>query len=260
MSMTITQITPLTPIPFRPVDSFSLLRIDEPESLKAVLEIVTREYQADPAAKYLVTLDDINQCCYTSMHARERYKITCWADDYDMDNPAAVVEFERAELCHVVQCLDDPALRRDWRDASKAMTALPEDIDALVAMNRDPDQVLDTVVFVQKLPVVRDDLLIAGLPNGYFTSDWGVFDNHAAIRLLETHGYRFFGIGASWLGFIRDGFMDQASADKLIADLAVLYAQPDPTKAWVELGQVVQSSPYLLLGYTDDFASTIEQA
>jgi hypothetical protein len=255
--MKITRFTPQEPMPFRPLDSFSLLRIDEPESLNAVLELVEQERRSDPAARYLITLDDINQCYYTSGHARENSVIDYYEiyhkerGDYNDDDSAVVVEFEQAQLRHVAQCLDDPALRQDWRDVAKVMAAPPDGVTTLVMMNRDPDHVLDTAVYVQKLPVARDDLLIAGLPNGYFTCDWRVFENHAAIRLLGTHNYRFFGIGAGWLGFIRDGGMSQMLADKLIADLAVLYGQPEPATAWMELAQVVQVSPYLLLAYAD---------
>ncbi|MCL2308827.1 MAG: hypothetical protein FWC42_02530 [Proteobacteria bacterium] len=258
MSMTITRFTPSTPAPFRTVDSFSLLRIDEPSSLSAVLELVRQEQQTDPGARYLITLDDINQCLYTSGHARESDEIYYDAD-YDMDDPASVAQYQQAELAYVAAQLDDPALRRDWRDVGeKGLTSLPEDIAALVEINRHPDLVLDDAVYVQKLPVARDDLLIAGLPNGYFSCDWDIFDNHAVIRLLHDHDYRFFGIGAGWLGFIREDKIDPAKLERLIADLMTLYGQAENTQMWGELKQVIRNSPYLLLGYIEDFSRILE--
>ncbi len=135
-----------------------------------------------------------------------------------------------------------------------------EHVDVLVEMNRSPDKVLahDDVVYVQRVPVPRDDLLIAGLPNGYFSCDWDVFHNHAVIRRLEAaHGYRFFGIGASWLGFVREQSPGVTEARAVVDDLAALYASDDAASsadAWAALAALLTSRKTLLLGYTDNFA------
>ncbi len=112
-----------------------------------------------------------------------------------------------------------------------------EDIEALVAANATPDLIVDEVVCVQQVPVDRDDLLIAALPNGYFSADWDIFQNHALIRhLQEHHGYRLFGLGASWLGFQRDSAPSPAQANALVADLQRVYAAGthDTCQNWLQ--------------------------
>ncbi|ACU70920.1 conserved hypothetical protein [Catenulispora acidiphila DSM 44928] len=53
---------------------------------------------------------------------------------------------------------------------------MPKDIDALVALNRDPGLLLDDRHVVQCLPTDDSLDLLADIPNGYFTDDWSPFD------------------------------------------------------------------------------------
>ncbi|RGC66969.1 hypothetical protein C5N14_21170 [Micromonospora sp. MW-13] len=241
---------------YRPVDSFSYARLSEIGSLDEVLAFVSRSRAANPEARFLCTLDDLNQCCYTSMHAAGNDRIEWPAESVDFDDPRAVHAFEVARLEHVVARLDDARYRTTWEAVAGTLRPSPADIAALVATNRDASAVLDDVVYVQRLPVSRDDLLLAGLPNGYFSSDWDVFQNHAVIRRMEElHGYRFFGIGASWLGFVADAPPNAQGAARLIEDLTGLYGHAgDASDAWRELESLARRSPTLLLCYTEDFA------
>lgn len=247
---------------FRAVNTFSHRRLSEVTSLAEVLACLEDLRRREPAHRFLCTLDDLGQCCYTSMHACEdaRLEPDDAGVDVDFDDPAALHAHEARRLAHVRAQLDVPALRQDWRALAEARRSSQDDVDALVAMNRDPDQVLphDDVVYVQRVPVPRDDLLIAGLPNGYFTSDWNVFQNHALICHLEAaHGYRFIGIGASWLGFVRAQAPNVEEARRLVADLALVYPSDDAaaaTEAWDELASLLTGRHTLLLGYTENFA------
>ncbi|MDP9897972.1 hypothetical protein [Variovorax ginsengisoli] len=198
------------------------------------------------------------------MHA-SNHELLQPADDgpeaeVDYDDPVSVHASEARQLAHVQAQLDVSALQQDWRALAQARLSSQADVEALVAMNRDPDQLLanDDNVYVQRLPVARDDLLIAGLPNGYFSADWNVFQNHALIRQLEaTHGYRFFGIGASWLGFVRRQAPDEKAARQLVRDLAMIYPSEDAdaaAAAWNALALLLTGRRTLLLGYTENFA------
>lgn len=250
--------------PFRPVNTFSHLRLSEVRSLAEVLACLDTLQSREPAHQFLCTLDDIDQCCYTSMHAREDARLTPDDDgadeDLDYDDPVALHGHEARRLAHVAAQLDAPALRQDWRALGEARLSSQDDVDALLAMNSNPDQLLahDDVVYVQRVPVPRDDLLIAGLPNGYFSADWDVFQNHALIRhLATTHGYRFFGIGASWLGFVRAQAPDEAQARRLVDDLAQVYPSDEAAaaaEAWNSLASLLTGCKTLLLGYTENFA------
>ncbi|RZL61482.1 MAG: hypothetical protein EOP81_16715 [Variovorax sp.] len=250
------------PSPFKAVNTYSHLRLGDVHTLAEVLACLDELRRAQPDTRFLCTLDDLSQCCYTSMHACEDDRLLADDEDsnVDFDDPMAVHAFEAARLAHVQTQLDLPALRQDWRDVAGTLVISAEDVGVLVDMNQSPDKVIahDDVVYVQRVPVPRDDLLIAGLPNGYFSSDWDVFQNHAVIRHLEAaHGYRIFGIGASWLGFVREECPDVAEARALVDDLAALYAPQDAAAAvaaWSELASLLTSRKTLLLGYTENFA------
>lgn len=245
------------PSAFRPVDTFSCRRLSGGVSLRRVLDCLEELRQADPGHRYLCTLDDLNQCCYTSGHAASDERIAMDSGDIDFDDPESVRAFEARRLAHVAARLQDPALRESWQGVCGTLVAGVDDVAALAGMNRDPDRVLDDVVYVQRLAVPEDDLLIAGLPNGYFTCDWDVFQNHAVIRQMrDRHGYRLFGIGASWLGFVRDRPMSRDGADMLVADLADLYGcgGADARPVWQALAGIAATGTTLLLGYTENFA------
>lgn len=246
------------------VNTFTRLRLSEIASLAEVLNCLDDLSRREPEHRLLCTLDDPGQCCYTSMHASAHERLEPPDDgtnsDVDYDDPVSVHASEARQLAHVQAQLDVPALRHDWQSLAQARLSSQADVDALVAMNRDPDRLLadDDHVYVQRLPVPRDDLLIAGLPNGYFSADWNVFQNHALICHLEAaHGYRFFGIGASWLGFVHAQAPDDAEARALVRDLAMIYPSEDAgaaAAAWDALASLLPSRRTLLLGYTENFA------
>lgn len=246
------------PGPYRPVDTFSHLRLSGIGSLREVLALLDGLREDQPDARFLCTLDDLGQCCYTSGHAGDDERLRLDCADIDFDDPHAVHAWEASKLAQVAAQLQAPQHRLSWDQVAGTQDAGDEGIQALLAMNHDPDAVLDQVVYVQRLPVASDDLLIAGLPNGYFTCDWDVFQNHAVIRhLQERYAYRFFGIGASWLGFVRERPMRADDADRLVAELRRLYGQADETRqlaTWQALSLTLQRSEVLLLGYTENFA------
>ncbi len=242
---------------FQPVDTLSHRRLSGTVSLRDVLACLEELRLKDSDHRYFCTLDDINQCCYTSGHAGNDDRLEVDYGDTDFDDPESVHAFEVRRAAHVAAQLQDPALRQSWEDVCGTLATSQEDIDVLVETNRDPDRVLDTVVYIQRLAVPRDDLAIAGLPNGYFSCDWDVFQNHAVIRRMhERHGYRFLGLGASWLGFVRDAPPDAAAAKALVTDLADLYGCADDAHqaSWRQLAEAAAGGKVLLLGYTENFA------
>ncbi|CCH30262.1 hypothetical protein ABZ816_17740 [Actinosynnema sp. NPDC047251] len=250
--MQVHDVDPLLPDRFRPVDGLRSVRLSEVASLADLLETISSLRRNDPAARFLCTLDSLGQCCYTSMHALEDPRL-----DVPSYEDGAGPAHEQARLRQVAAKLDDPALRFSWEALPGTVVTNVADVEALVTVNREPDAVLDDVVYVQPLPVERDDLLIAGLPNGYFSADWDVFQNHAVIRRLhERHGYRFFGIGAAWLGFLRDDPTSPAS--DVVADLVHLYGwAEEAADSWRALGDLVERNGWLFLGYAEDFAEAL---
>ena len=239
-----------------PIDAFSRALLGDSPSLAEVLEYLASLRTADPRYRYLCTLDDAGQCRYTSMHASDDARIALYEDEEPATPEDALAARERS-LAHVIAQLEHSSHRLEWTALAGTLLCNDADIEALVAANAAPDLIVDAVVCVQQVPVDRDDLLIAALPNGYFSADWDIFQNHALIRHLQKrYDYRLFGLGASWLGFQRDRAPSPAEASALVADLQRVYAAgTDDT--WSQLAATLASRTTLLLGYTEDFSEQL---
>ncbi|WP_328616863.1 hypothetical protein OHS18_10740 [Amycolatopsis sp. NBC_00355] len=220
------------------LDTNTVARLDEVAGFTGLLDVLGALRAEHAPARLLCTLDDVDQCAYTSGHASEDDRLRPDSDDAD------------ARAAHIAAALDDPGSRVAWEDLPGERLGGEADVAALVEVNRDPDAFLDDVVLVQRVPVPRDDLAIAGIPNGYFTADWNVFQNHAIIRRLAGHGYRHVGIGASLLGFDRTAAPSEEEVRAVVADLQHLYGA---SGAWALLAALLPERPFLFLGYTEDF-------
>jgi len=239
-----------------PIDAFSHVLLSDSPTLDEVLGCLASLHVADPRHGYLCTLDDVGQCRYTSMHASDDERIALYEDE-DPATPEDALAARERLLAHVVAQLEHSMHRLEWTALAGTLLCNDADIEALVAANAAPDLIIDEVVCVQQVPVARDDLLIAALPNGYFSADWDLFQNHCLIRhLQEHHGYRLFGLGASWLGFQRDRAPSPAEADALVADLQRVYAA-GMHDTWSRLAATLATRTTLLLGYTEDFSEQL---
>ena len=238
------------------------------DSVLALVEELDALRQADAQHRYLCTLDDISQCSYTCGHAGQDDRLYLEEpddddeSDIDWDDPAQEAAWEQASLQHRVQQLGRPELAQSWDQVCGTLSTSALDVKALLQANREPDALLDEVVFVQRIPVTGDDLMIAAQPNGYFSADWDTFQNHAIIRHLATqHGYRFFGMGASWMGFVRPAPPSANQCAQLVADLKDLYGRKREEvfahAGWAELQQLLQGQRLLMLGYVENMAESL---
>lgn len=238
--------------------------LEEVESLDQVLARLDALQAADPGHCYLSTLDDLNQCSYTCGHAGQDERLYLEEPDgFDWENPAQLAAWERDSLQHRAAQLLNPALMQSWEQVCGMLSAIGPDVDALLAANREPEQLLDEVLYLQRVPVVAQDLAIAGVPNGYFSADWDMFQNHAVIRHLgRAYGYGFFGMGANWLGFVRAQPPDTAMARQLAAELRQLYGKGREEvlehAGWEPLAELLAQRRTLFLGYTESFAETLD--
>ncbi|HEL3834960.1 TPA: hypothetical protein UMX25_004033 [Stenotrophomonas maltophilia] len=239
-----------------PIDAFSHALLGDSPTLDEVLEYLASRHAADPRYRYLCTLDDVGQCRYTSMHASDDARIALYEDE-DPETPEGALAARERLLAHVVAQLEHSSHRLEWSALAGTLMCSNEDVEALVAANATPDLIVDEVACVQQVPVDRNDLLIAALPNGYFSADWDIFQNHALIRYLqERYDYRLFGLGASWLGFQRDRAPSPAEASALVADLQHIYAA-GTHDTWAQLAATLATRTTLLLGYTEDFSEQL---
>ncbi|WFR72827.1 hypothetical protein P9209_02660 [Prescottella defluvii] len=245
----------------RGVNDLSVALISDATSFDALLAAFWRVEAAHRHdGRCFLTLDDPNQCLYTSGHARAKHELDGDIAYPDDDTDDALAAYDTAVFESARAALRDPDRAVRWEDVGSSLVTAPSDIEALVALNRDPGLVVDDVHVVQCLPTADDTDLLADLPNGYFACDLTPFECHAVARRMgERHGYALVGIGASTLGFLSVLDPEQRDIEALIADLQELYGQPDAV-AWNELGDALRGSSVLLLGYTEDFAELTEEA
>lgn len=235
------------------LDSNTVARLDGVETFAEVLAVLDELRAAHAPARILCTLDDINQCAYTRGHASldDRF----WFDTDDSDDPAARHRADNARTAHIAAALDAGSI--EWEALPGSRTGGEQDAAALVELNRAPDRALDDVVLVQRVPVTRDDLALAAIPNGYFTGDWDTFQNHAVVRRMAAHGYRHIGTGAGLLAFDRESAPTPEAARAVVADLVHLYGAPD-SACWPELAALLTEQRLLIVGYSEDFADQLD--
>jgi hypothetical protein len=103
------------------------------------------------------------------------------------------------------------------------------------------------------VPVEKSYLAICDFPNGYFTCDLNPFENYSVAKLLsDKYGYKFFGIGASLIGFIRKNKPTDNEADLLAKDLSKLYNINDNSQLVDRLANLAKNNNVLFLKYVDD--------
>ncbi|MFE1594871.1 hypothetical protein [Nocardia sp. NPDC058705] len=235
------------------LDSNTVARLDDVTTFAQLLDAAELVRMDHPDARILCTLDDLGQCAYTSMHATLGLVDD---DDTDHDDPVASHNFDNAAVTRIAALLDNPAARVPWETLRDTRNASEDELTALVTANRSPDRVVDDVVLIQRVPVDRDDLAIAGIPNGYFADDWSTYDNHTVIRRMATHGYRHLAIGASLLAFARPTPPTPEQAATLVTDLTHLYGSPTAI-AWHELAVQLPTQRHLILGYAENYADAL---
>jgi len=239
--------------------------LEDVGGMDELLQVLDALSAADPLHRYLCTLDDISQCSYTCGHAGQDdrlYLEETGEDGMDWDDPVQLAAWEQASLQHRIRQLGHPELTQSWDQVCGTLATAACDVKALLQANREPDALLDDVVYVQRIPVPAEDLKIAAQPNGYFSADWDTFQNHAIIRhLAGQHGYRFFGMGAAWMGFVRAEPLTAEQAVRLVADLRDLYGrgreQVVAHAGWSELQQLLQGQRLLMLGYVENLSESL---
>lgn len=238
------------------VNPFSIAEIEGPESFAELLTAFRGidNGRRPKKGRCFLTLDGLNQCLSTRGHAGEDNGFEDGINYPESSSPRAVAAYYRRLFRAGAAALRNPRRIIPWGSVNTVLIAEPDDIRALVILNKNPDLVLDKRHLVRCLPTDEGADLLAHIPNGYFEGDWNPFECHAvARRLSERHGYEMFGIGASTLGFLSVLDAGERDWDALISDLQELYGHP-AAPAWADLAPVLRESPVLLLGYTQEFA------
>lgn len=241
----------------RGIDRYSVALITGATSFDDLLHEFRKIAQSRTGMTFL-TLDDLDQCLYTSGHARERYGLGADVVYPDNDSVEARESYEAAVFAASQVKLNAAEAMVEWDGLFGTLATVEADVDALVKLNRNPGLLLDDVHVVQNVPADGYASLLAEIPNGYFSGDWTPFQNLAVTRrLVERHGYVPMGIGARTLGFVSTvDHPGQRDISALIADLQHLYGHSG-SSAWQELAQILGASSTLVIGYSEDFAELV---
>ena len=221
-------------------------RCENVTSFSALLDLVRQTSTAHPDHTVLATLDDYGQACYTSGHARDMLGLeddgTDWPDD--AEPPPATFTTLHANLTAKAKDIGLQSLAR------KLYWSHP-DTPPFVQLQHEPDRVIDRQkTYLLLAPVAHASEAIAAFPNGYFSSDLSPMENLTLARHLErTYGYRLFGLGASYIGFLRNTPLSDDAARALATDIQLLHRDADPAEIPV-MAAVLQTNDWLLLFYS----------
>lgn len=264
---------PLCVIPFaeQPPSLFTNLLCDgvtaeNVPDFAALLALRTRLAKAHPNLRVLTTLDDPDQAAYTSGHGIMKHGL----DDTEGHELSALGPecFDDGEHCGFLTTPAEFPIRLANLKAHAAGTSFDDACGMLYweggaedgpifpdTVMFEPDAALwrgnKNEAFVQFVPVDAASDALAAFPNGYFTCDLTPLQNYAVARHLEEyHGMALFGVGASYLGFVRDAVLAADEAGALAADLVKLY-QEAPEDAASRLADALTGKDWLLLRYSE---------
>ncbi|WP_179352083.1 hypothetical protein [Winogradskyella vidalii] len=238
-------------------DSFLIENIKSYEELIAVYQTYKQNH---PDKTIILTLDDLGQAEYTSGHACD-YNALLDTDGYDLSGlDKACYDEDNEHLGHLSTPSEYFIIRENFLKQTKGIdfkTVCEKGIDNsdddvldLENINESPLAFLDQQVILKILPVEQPYEGLTGFPNGYFDADFSPFENYALSKhLFETYNFELFGIGASFLGFIKNEKLKGKELKALVSDLAKLYNTTE--SEFEKLADIIKNKKHLFLRYTE---------
>lgn len=238
-------------------DSFLIEDIKSYEELMGVYQTYKQNH---PDKTVILTLDSLDQAEYTSGHACA-YNSLLDTEGYDLTGlDKACYDEDNEHLGHLSTPSEYFIIRENFLKKTKGIdfkTVCEKGIDNseddvldLENMNESPLAFLDQQVILKILPVEKPYEGLTGFPNGYFSADFSPFENYALSKhLFEKYNFELFGIGASFLGFIRNEPLKDNELKALLADLAKLYNTTE--SEFQKLADIIKNKNHLFLRYTE---------
>lgn len=229
---------------------------------RTLLALFREKAAAHPDRTVFATLDDYGQACYTSGHTRDANLLD--TDDeidlgayHDTEHPpgdpataehhATLFRLMHRNLLSKAEGLSfaDLAGRIDWRHP---------DSPGFAALNANPNMALDYrgEHYLLLVPVPHPAEAICAFPNGYFHGDLSPMENLVLARHLHGYGYRPLGIGASYVGFIRDQPLSDEAARRLAMDILSIHRNVDTADELENVTATLKANDWLLLFYNDN--------
>ncbi|MDH5325474.1 MAG: hypothetical protein OEZ58_14155 [Gammaproteobacteria bacterium] len=236
-------------------------RIHELSNIDELISEVKKRTEESPDYKYLVTLDDIGQASYTSMHSKmynaldggdwiAKEKIDgSWMDgDYLRDDLGFEQKFliRRFGFKHGLEGVgfDDIYEKLLYLDG--------ESREELIEANQNLVTLMDKEAYLLKVPVRYSYESIYAFPNGYFSCDLSPFENyHLAKHLEVNYDYHLFGIGASYIAFRKGVGFKKEDLSGLIDLLSKIYVKDKDEELIEFLQETIMNKQILTLRYSE---------
>jgi hypothetical protein len=253
------QIQPLTSNHSSNEILFDSFVIENLNSFYELIEVYQTHKQNNSNKTIILTLDNLGQAEYTSGHSThsngldetEGYNLSgldkaCFEDGEHLGYLSTPSEFfiRKENFLKQTKNIDFASV------CDRELTIDEYEILILEKINQSPFEYLDEQVILKIVPVEKPYEGICGFPNGYFESDLNPFENYAlAKHLFEKYNFELFGIGASFLGFIRNENLEENKVKELIADLSKLYNTDE--KEFENFIEIIKNNNYLFLKYIE---------
>lgn len=238
---------------------FDSFVIENLNSFDELIEVYQTYKQNNFDKTIILTLDDLGQAEYTSVHSIHLNDLD-ETEGYDLSGLDKVC-FEDGEHLGYLSTPPEFFIRKEnflkqTKDigfasvCDRELTIDEDEISILEKINQSPFEYLDEQIILKIVPVEKSYEGICGFPNGYFSSDLNLFENYAlAKHLFEKYDFELFGIGTSFLGFIRNENLEENKLKELIIDLSKLYNTTE--SAFDDFVEIIKNNNYLFLKYTE---------
>ena len=237
-------------------------RISDVDSWDALMAWFDARHSEMPTHRLLLTLDDLDQACYTSGHACNSFDLNA-VQGHDLSQLDAAAFEDGEHIGYLTTTSEFPIRRANFeakmgkatfkKACKRGLVIEDEDLQYVMALHVDPlsELELHDELYAIKVPVESSEWAVLGLPNGYFTCDLNPFEVHAVARRMRIrHGYEFFGMGAQMLGFKCERLPTKPERNAVLDDLVRLYHNSSP-EFCSTFDTVMRSSPVLFLSYTE---------
>ncbi|MTW10141.1 hypothetical protein GM658_05955 [Pseudoduganella eburnea] len=237
------------------------LLITEIEAFEQLVNLVDEYAEKFPKSSILVSLDDLGQAQYTSMHSTMFHNLDD-VEGHDLSN-VSTSAFENGEHVGFLSTTSEFFIREDnfksksadatFDDAcARGLDLEDDELEFLERVHSSPRELLDKRVVLWIVPIKTSATALAACPNGYFSSDLSPFENHAlAEHLNAKYGYQLFGIGASCIGFRRHSPLSPGHAESLVRDIARLYDCEKNESKIERIQGLVERHKFLFLKYVE---------
>ena len=217
--------------------------------------------EAPTGHQHLLTLEDLGQALYTSMHASHYHDLDSgdWLlaagiDPGWLEDGYPREDLSVAQRLHIRRLGFGRLLAQTSLDSifAKDLRLNEDSLAELTAANADLVSQLDGECYLLRIPVQRPCESLYGFANGYFSCDLSPMENFRLAEHLEDHyGYRLFGLGASLIAFRRTRALDAQQAATLLDLLVRLYGRDGNQSQVRELFNASLERELLVLRYTE---------